>query len=126
MRMHRSVLTGLAFLLVSLSLFGQGTLTGKITDRTSNDPLIAATVTVSGTTIGTVSDFNGDYVLPLRAGSYTVVISYIGYETREEEVTIQDGQSTELDVSLGAVAFQGEEVVVTMQARGQLAAVNQQ
>lgn len=113
-------------LLVSLSMFAQGTLKGKITDNASGDPLIAATVTVSGTTIGTVTNYNGEYVLPLREGTYTVLISYIGYADREETVTIADNAATELNASLGAVAFQGEEVVVTMQARGQLGAVNQQ
>ena len=120
------VLTSLVFMMVSLSLYAQGTLRGTISDNASGDPLIAATVTVSGTTIGTVTNYNGEYVLPLRAGTYTVVVSYIGYSEQEETVTIADDVITELNVSLGAVAFQGEEVVITMQARGQLGAVNQQ
>ena len=125
-----SIIPGLLFCmllsLISIALSGQGTLKGRVTDNASGDPLIAATVTVSGTTMGTVTNFNGDYVLPLRAGSYTVLISYIGYADREEVVSIEDNVTTELRIRLGAVAFQGEEVVVTVQARGQLAAVNQQ
>jgi TonB-dependent receptor len=95
-------------------------------DKADNEPLPAATVTVVGTTIGTVADHNGEYVLPLRAGTYTIHFSFIGYGEEETEVTISDNQILELDMSLGAVAIQGEEVVITMQARGQLAAVNQQ
>ena len=116
----------MALLLLSVSMIGQGTLKGKITDNASGDPLIAATVTVSGTTIGTVTNYNGEFVLPLKAGTYAVVISYIGYSDQEESVTIENSVTIELNVSLGAVAFQGEEVGITMQARGQLGAVNQQ
>jgi TonB-dependent receptor len=110
----------------STTLSAQGTLKGVITDNADGAPLLAATVTVSGTTIGTVADHNGEYVLPLRAGSYTIHFSFIGYGDEEAEVIIEDGQIHELNMSLGAVAIQGEEVVITMQARGQLAAVNQQ
>jgi TonB-dependent receptor len=116
-----------AFLLsVSMSLYGQGTLKGVITDKADNAPLIAATVTVDGTTIGTVTNFNGEYTLPLKAGSYNIHVSYIGYGDEEQEVTIADDRTLEFNVSLGAIAIMGEEVVITMQARGQLAAVNQQ
>jgi TonB-dependent receptor len=114
------------FLLTAVTAMGQGTLRGVITDKADNEPLPSATITVAGTTIGTVTDHEGEYVLPLKAGSYTIHFSFIGYGDEETDVTISDNQILELNMSLGAVAFQGEEVVVTMQARGQLAAVNQQ
>jgi TonB-dependent receptor len=124
---HTRIIWSSAFLLfASMSLCGQGTLKGVITDKSDNAPLIAATVTVAGTTIGTVTDYNGEYTLPLKAGSYTILVSYIGYGDQEQEVTIADDRTLELNVSLGAVAIMGEEAVITMQARGQLAAVNQQ
>ncbi len=112
--------------LSSLNVSGQGTLRGVIKDKLADEPLIAATLVVKGTTTGTVSDYNGEYTLVLKAGTYTLEISYIGYSTQEETVTLEDGQTTELNVGLSAEAIMGEEAVVTMQARGQLAAVNQQ
>ncbi len=113
-------------LLSSMNVSGQGTLKGVIKEKMSNDPMIAATVVVKGTTTGTVSDYNGEYILPLKAGTYTLEISYIGYTTQEETVTLEQGQTTELNIKMVAEAIMGEEAVVTMQARGQLAAVNQQ
>jgi TonB-dependent receptor len=110
----------------SVSLFGQGTVKGVITDRADNAPLVAATIFVEGTTIGTISNFNGEYTLPLKAGSYTIKFLYLGYETGEETITVEDNQTVELNKELAAVAIMGEEVVITIQARGQLSAVNQQ
>ena len=47
-------------------------------------------------------------------------------ETKEETVTLEDGQFIELNVALAPAIIMGEEVVITTQAKGQLAAVNQQ
>ncbi len=112
--------------LSSMNVSGQGTLKGVIKEKLSNDPMIAATVVVKGTTTGTVSDYNGEYTLPLKPGTYTLEISYIGYITQEETVTLEEGKTTELNIEMVVEAIMGEEAVVTMQARGQLAAVNQQ
>jgi len=113
-------------ILSSAALLGQGILKGVITDKSGGEPLIAAAVVVKGTTTGTITDYNGEYVLPLKAGTYTMQVSYIGYTTIEETITVGDDQTVELSVGLALEAIMGEEVVITMQARGQLAAVNQQ
>ncbi len=110
----------------SMTAIGQGTVKGVVSDKLVDEPLIAATVFVKGTTAGTVTDKNGEYLLVLKAGTYTLQISYIGYSTQEETVTLEDNRTVELNVGLAAEAIMGEEAVITMQARGQLAAVNQQ
>ena len=53
---------------------------GKITDQ-NGDPLSFATVIVKGTTVGTVTDADGNYMLQLPQGSNYLVFSYIGYNT---------------------------------------------
>ena len=113
-------------LLSSAALYSQGTVKGVVMGNDDNEPLLSAAVVVKGTTTGTITDYNGEYTLVLKAGKYTLEISYIGYSTREETVTVQEGQITELNVKLLLTSIMGEEVVVTTQARGQLAAVNQQ
>ncbi len=55
---------------------------GKITDQ-NGDPLSFATVIVKGTTVGTVTDADGNYMLQLPQGSNYLVFSYIGYNTIE-------------------------------------------
>lgn len=59
-------------------------ITGQIVDE-SEAPLIGATATIKGTTIGTISDINGDFSINVPAGQKTpiLVITYIGYTTKE-------------------------------------------
>src|SRR5690554_4885278 len=73
-------------LLCSTNLMSQKIeVTGKVIDEISN-PIIGATVLEKGTTNGTVSDMNGNFALNVEENS-TLSISYIGYLTREIQVT---------------------------------------
>ncbi|SFR35191.1 Outer membrane receptor proteins, mostly Fe transport [Robiginitalea myxolifaciens] len=109
--------------LTCLSLSGQstGSIAGTITDREYNDdPLPFANILIKGTTTGTTSDFDGLYEIDgLDPGSYTVVFSYLGYETVEiPEVVVEAGKVTQINVPMSAsegVAL--DEVVVTTVAR---------
>jgi TonB-dependent receptor len=107
-------------------MFGQGSVKGVITAADDDSPLASATVVVEGTTVGVISDFNGEYVLSLKAGTYTLKVSYIGFESIEESVTVENNKTTTFNASLVPSSILGEEIIVTVQARGQLAAVNQQ
>lgn len=60
-------------------------ITGKVTDSKDGTPIIGASIVVKGTTIGTSSDTDGNYSIKAKANS-VLVISYIGYETIEEQV----------------------------------------
>ena len=73
-------------LIGSLPLFAQGTVKGVITDISDQTPLVSATIIVKGTTIGTITNYNGEYSLPLKAGDYTLQFLYLGYETVEVPV----------------------------------------
>ena len=72
---------------------------GRILDP-SGQPLAGATIIVKGTTNGTVSGVNGDFMIQAEEGS-TLVISYIGYQTVEVaaaadiNVTMEEGQPLE-------------------------------
>lgn len=91
----------------------EGTLSGKIVDE-SGEVLPGATVKVSDQTIGTASDINGNFRLSLPAGTYTIEIGYIGYQTqRVTGVKINEGKNTPLDVSLNTESTELGEVVVT-------------
>ena len=122
----RSILFLCLLTLITFVVSAQGTLKGVITDANDNTGLVSATVVVKGTTVGLITDFNGEYTLSLKAGTHVILVSYIGYETKEETVTIEDKKITTLNVGLSPMSIMGEEVVVTMQAKGQIAAVNQQ
>ncbi|NJB71132.1 outer membrane receptor protein involved in Fe transport [Saonia flava] len=109
--------------IVALNLSAQetGSIVGKLIDKEVNDePLAFANVLIKGTTKGTTSDFDGLYeIAGLEPGTYTVVYSYLGYETVEiPDVEVVAGKVTTIDIPLSAssgVAL--DEVVVTTVAR---------
>lgn len=95
-------------------IFAQkGELFGKVLDKEYNDILPFANVLVKNTTTGTTTDFEGNYSLKLDEGNYTIVFSFIGYETIEiNEVIIKAGESLELNTSIGPLDNKLEEVIV--------------
>lgn len=99
------------------SIAQNGTLSGKVLDAEFNDVLSFANVVVKGTNYGSSTDFDGKYSIDLPAGTYTVVFSFVGYQTKEiTDVVIKPGDITTLDVSLnGATSL--EEVVLTVTKR---------
>ena len=58
-----------------------GVIKGQIVDKKTREPLAGATLRVPGTSLGTLTDLNGNYKLSLKAGTYTLQVSYIGYKT---------------------------------------------
>jgi len=59
---------------------------GRITDE-NGEPLIGANVIVSGTSIGTVCDVDGNYKLTLPANAESIQVSYLGYDSRQVRIT---------------------------------------
>ncbi len=106
-------------LFISHGLFSQTTgITGTINDGEFNDILPFANVIVKNTQTGTTSDFEGKYTLQLTPGTYTIVYSFVGYQTKEiTDVVITEGNLTNTDVTLSASAGQLDEVVITTTAR---------
>ena len=112
------------FILALISLFytgaiaQTGTLAGTINDGEFNDVLSFANVIVKGSATGTTSDFEGRYNLELEAGTYTIVYSFVGYQTQEiTGVEIKAGQTTNVSVTLNPSAANLDEVVITTSVR---------
>ena len=109
----------LYFLIVSHVLTAQkGTLRGSVSDRESGETLIGAFVTVEGTTIGTVTDLDGNFSLDLTAATYTINVSYVSYApTIIENVTIKSGEVTALEqVLLSQKGADLKEIVISAEA----------
>lgn len=92
----------------------KGKVAGTIYDTEANDILPFANVMVKGTNTGTTSDFEGDYSLELDPGTYTIVFSFIGYETVEvADVVIKANEVTTLNMNMKSSAGALDEVVIT-------------
>lgn len=97
-----------------------GSIVGKLTDKDyNNEPLSFANVFIKGTSKGTTSDFDGLYELAnLEPGTYTVVYSFVGYETIEmPNVTVEADKVTTINVPMGASAAALDEIVVRTTTR---------
>ena len=99
----------LLLLLVSTVSFAQSNVSimGNITDgETFNEPLLMADVTVKGTSLKASTDENGLFVLDnLQDGNYTLVCSFIGYETEELNVEVKNGKPAVVNLSLKPTSF---------------------
>ena len=91
-----------------------GSIVGKLIDKEyNNEPLAFGNVLLKGTTKGTTSDFDGLYKIEgLMPGEYTVIYSFVGYETQEIPVTVEAGKVTEVNVTMAASAAALDEVVI--------------
>jgi hypothetical protein len=109
--------TLLFILLTTLFSYAQntGSVNGKLTDKEyNNEPLAFANVLIKGTTKGTTSDFDGLYAFnDIEIGEYTLVFSFVGYETQEVAVTIVAGKTTGVNLAMSASAASLDEVVIT-------------
>jgi len=120
------LLTCLVLLGSAVSLNAQ-VLTGTVTDESTNLALPGATVLVEGTTTGAVTDVNGKYtILGLKAGQYTIKVSFIGYESITQSVTLTEGTTTANFTLKDGVLIGDEVLVLGDRLRGQAAALNQQ
>jgi hypothetical protein len=108
----------LRFLLLSFffaaTLFAQnGTVTGTILDKEfNNEPLPFANIIIKGTKQGTSTDENGKYSITLKPGSYTLVIGYLGYETKEIPFTIKANEKKVINHTLVASGVQLQDVEI--------------
>lgn len=106
----------LLFILVGFLATAQekGILKGLVTDKElNNEPLPFANVVLKGTTIGATTDFDGNYIFKVPAGTHTVVFSFLGYETATKTFTIKEGQTLTVNQAMSSAEGVGlDEVVV--------------
>ena len=56
---------------------------GKVIDEEFNETMPFANVLVKGTSQGVTTDFDGNYTIIIEPGEYTLVFSFVGYQTKE-------------------------------------------
>ncbi len=89
---------------------------GKVVSKKSQEPLAGATVTLVGTTRGTISDENGEFLLKnLNPQKYTLRVTYIGYKTTQKQIDLSKSQKDiqTIEFALQKAAFDMDAIVVT-------------
>jgi len=112
---HTKKILILLLLLVNLNSFSQIVM-GEITDNDTNK-LPYANVFVKNSTIGTTSNFNGNYFFNLKPGNYTLVYSYMGYVPVEKQIQLVSGQKLVLNVDLPKSDIQMHAVEIVANKR---------
>jgi len=115
----------LVFPRVCLGQAGKGTLTGKVTDS-SGAVLQGARVTLQPSLASAVSDAQGNFLLAnIKAGTYTVTTSYVGFTPSVTSVVVRDGQTTPCNVAL-TVGSASQRVEVFANVGGDAGAIDEQ
>ena len=110
--MNRTILGALfGIVMISSALFGQGTVSGTVTDA-DGDALPGANVVVEGTALGAAATLSGSYSVSVPNGTYTVTASVVGYTSESATVKVSDSNaSASFSLSSSSVALGGVEVL---------------
>lgn len=118
-RRRLSVIIAAAVLMASLgatasSAQNLGKITGTVTDSETGEPLIGANVRIQGTSKGAATNTEGEYfILQVDPGTHTLVVSYIGYQTKTiQNVQVRPDLTTTIDVQLPLQTVEGDEITI--------------
>ena len=94
----------------SITVFSQSReISGRITESSTGDPITGANVVIKGTTKGTVSDSDGRFSLTIGENQNTLIVSFVGYQTKEVSISAERDYKIELEASSNEL-----DVVVTV------------
>jgi hypothetical protein len=98
-----------------LSTFAQlGSIKGFVYDKDNGEPCMFANVSIPGTSFGAATDVNGYFTIPkIPDGDYTVVITYVGYDSIAEPFSIANGKLYSKNYYMTKSAFVLDEAVVS-------------
>lgn len=113
----RTLLLYFGLIILSGSVLAQGRVTGKVIDNESGDPLPGANATIEGTTMGAITDLDGNFTISdVPSGVQVVAISFVGYETVKENVNITDQEVNVGNITLyqASVGLKEVEVIASV------------
>jgi outer membrane receptor for ferrienterochelin and colicins len=126
MRVQSTFFRPLLCMLAALALAApaaaqQGTLSGRVTDASTGRPIDAAQVQILGgaRSTGGLTDATGAYRIQLAAGTYSIVVEYVGYRSeRFTGIRVLAGQPTIYDIRLTSRAVELDPIVVSPSRSG--------
>jgi TonB-dependent SusC/RagA subfamily outer membrane receptor len=107
--MKRNLLLGLVLMFTFGATWAQSTVTGSVTGAEDGTPIPGVNVLVKGTSVGTVTDIEGNYQIAVPDDGSVLVFSFIGLVT--EEILV--GSQSTINMIMSADLTQLEEIIVT-------------
>ena len=103
-------------MMLAVGVFAQGAsqISGKVTDAATGDVLIGANVQLIDTQLGASCDLEGNFAVKnVPPGTYNLRVTYVGYSTKVvNNLVVETGKPTKIDIALNEELIQGQEVVV--------------
>lgn len=108
----------LAFFLIpvfEVSVYAQnGTVRGFVYEENTGEPVIFTNVYLQGTTYGAATDVNGYFAISqIPPGDYTLMVTYLGFDTLQEKITIQADQIISRNLYLSQASYMLQQVQVS-------------
>lgn len=90
-----------------------GMIRGFVTDSTNGEAIPYANVVIKGTTIGSPTNPEGYFIIPgVPVGEHTLIASYLGYQSKEFSISVQEDEITEIDIQLVSSSVRLDDVSV--------------
>jgi len=114
--MNKKIITFLAILLAASTFLKaqNANIRGFVYTKDNGEPALFTNVYLKGTTMGAATDINGFFsITKVKEGTYTLIATYLGYDTISETVTVTANQIISKKIYLNKAAVQLVEVVAT-------------
>jgi hypothetical protein len=123
--MNKKLIFILLTLFIGVNVFAQkGIIKGVLTEEQNNQqiPLPFANVYLEGTTIGTTSDFEGNFSISTQPGDYVLICAFMGYETFKKAIEVSVGGSVTVNIQMKpeGIAIDGVDVVAKLNRESEM------
>ena len=101
--------------IITTNTFSQtGNIRGFVYEKESGEPVIFCNVFLKGTTVGSATDINGMYnISKVNTGTYTLVVTYIGYDTTEINISVEKGRILTQNIDIKKSSVKLNEVRIS-------------
>lgn len=111
--MKEIIISSLLLIQVLLLSAQTGTIKGNVNDAKTNEFLIGTTVVIKGTTQGSITNFDGNYLITkVEPGKYTLAVSFISYDPQEFQIEVKANEATVINIELAPATLEIGEIQV--------------